>query len=1002
MLRLVILLLTIAGLAQTPAANYSLVAEFERAGELPMGALLYVPSADKFFGTTIGGGAYGKGTIFSVDENGNRTTLVSFSGVNGPAKGEAPSGKLVLGNDGLLYGVTENGGANDCGTIFRVSVAGNLTTLIEFTGVSGAAKGAVPNELVFAGSTLLDATFYGTTRTGGADDNGTVFKLTVPLLIVPPLTVPRVDTLVEFTGTSGTARGSEPVGGLVVNGTFLFGVTTYGGQADYGTVFRYNTALAGTFTYLTQFTGTAGGRPGAYPAAGLVLHSDGLLYGTTELGGTDDEGTVFRVATANTSTAGTAQFTSMASFNYLNGSSPVGALVVGTDQALYGTTSFGGANSAGTIFRISNLGGPITTIASFTGEFGPLPGDEPRAGLAMSPNGDWYGTTAAGGPGNYGTIFKLSPGQIATHVTSLTNDIGWHPAGGVTTLPNGDLYVPLQEGGSSGGGTLVRIKDGGLSVAASFGEALGRVPSGAVVPFGPDLFGFTALGGLNNRGTLYRHIPGGATTTLSNLSISSGAAPEGPLTPGRDGYLYGVARERGASGFGAILRFAPDGSRTTHVSFTGTAGLAKGNKPHAPLALGEDGNFYGVTELGGVSNRGTLFRMTPDGTITTLHEFGPAGPGKPAAGLVQTASGDFFGTTTEGGAANLGTIFRCTPEGAPAMVSEFLGPNGATPGAPLLEALDGTLYGTTIAGGSAGYGTVFKVSPTGVVDAFLHFTGPAGGAPGGQPVGALAYGEDGMIYGTVSTGGAQGGGGVFRITAFGPHAVTDPPTFQLALSTLHGRAQTGGHLTTYTFEYGFTPDLLLPVVALPTNASEVRGVITFSFPMPSLLPGQTVYYRAVASTLNGSATGQIRSFTALSPLAGWKLNLLGNSNAGDLEDPDLDGLMNLLEYALLRDPKAPDPGSVTVTRNTGPGGDRLVLTVQRDPERNDVTLAVEAAPSLNGPWSAIAVSQNGGPFAGTASITGDSDAPGIKTVSIRDTVPITAAQQRYLRLRVSH
>jgi uncharacterized repeat protein (TIGR03803 family) len=988
-----LIIFILALLVPLGAADYELVTQFARAGEMPLARLAYVPTAGKFFGTTSTGGAYDKGTVFSYTIEGTYTTLVSFSGVDGPAKGDAPDAGLVLGADGNLYGVTTAGGANDCGTIFRMSTAGSLTTLIEFTGMAGAAKGSAPNELTLAS----DGDFYGTTQAGGANEHGTIFRLNLPVLVFPA----SVTTLTELkgpTGAAGTPRGSMPVGALVSNGSNLYGVTAFGGTPDHGMVFRVTTS--GAWTAMAQFTGTTGNARGANPAAGLVLHSDGSLYGTTEFGGSDDAGTVFRIATT-----GSFAFTSMHSFDDTDGARPAGALVMGADQALYGTTSAGGEGGAGTIFRIETMAPhPLTVLEFFTGQSGAMPGEAPRAGLILGPGGDWFGTTSAGGPGDYGTLFALTSQQQCISLASLGNAKGWLPTGGVTVDATGGFLLPLTEGGPNGGGTLIRRVGNTTTVEASFGDPLGTAVSGSLVRVGADFYGVTRSGGIHNRGTFFRYTPGTGVTTLADLSITTGAAPEGPLTLGPDGRLYGVAREGGVANRGAIIRFDVSGTVTRIVSFTGTDGLIKGTRPRGSLTLATDGTFYGVTEAGGTNDRGTIFQVTTSGAFTTLHEFGTVGPAAPRAGLRQAPNGILYGTTARGGAGDFGTVFQIATTGELTTLAAFSGANGAQPNSRLFVALDGTLYGTTLIGGAHDLGTVFTIRPSSALQTIVHLTGSSGTAPGEEPLGDIIQGPDGMLYGVASSGGSLGGGGIFRITGFGPHVVTDPPGFVLALATLRGRVQTGGQLLSILqFQLGTSPDLLLPLVGLPSSSTDENGVMSFTLPVPNLLVGQTVYYRAVVTTLLGpTSTGDIRSFTVPSPLAGWKLSLLGDNLSGDLDDPDLDGLVNLLEYALLKHPTTPDAGPPTAFSTNVPGDKRLAISVDRDPARNDVTISVQAASALSGPWSTIAQSVNGAPFTGSANILGDGPGNGPRTVQIQDITPISSSIQRYLRVLVSH
>jgi len=986
------LLLILALLAPLAwAAEYEVVTQFAHDGELPMARLVYVPAAGKFFGTTSAGGDYDRGTVFSVTPEGSRTTLVSFSGISGSAKGDAPDAGLVLGPDGNLYGVTASGGTGNYGTIYRISTAGVLTTLIEFTGQDGIAMGAVPNELVLA----ADGSFYATTQAGGAFEHGTVFRLNLP----PSPSAPSITTLIELKGPiaggASVPRGSAPVGALVANGSDLYGVTTYGGTADFGLVFRITTA--GAWTTLAQFTGTSGSFRGAYPAAGLVLHSDGSFYGTTEFGGTEDLGTVFRVSVTGT-------FTHMHAFNDLDGSGPAGALVMGANQMLYGTTSAGGTDSFGTIFRINPVSPyELTTLHSFTGQSGLLPGDACRAGLTLGPDGAWYGTTSAGGLGDYGTIFKLTPQLAASNVAILGNTQSWFPGGGIVFAASGEFLVPLTEGGVAGNGGLARVVDGMPSIEATFGAPLGTSANGALIKVGANFYGVTSRGGTSNRGTFYRYTPGSGMTTLASLTTSTGTSPEGPLTVGSDGHLYGVAREGGASNRGALLRFGFNGDVTTLVSFTGTSGAIPGRMPHAPLTVGDDDALYGVTELGGASDRGIIFRLPLDGPLTSLRQFSVLDPGRPRAGLSNAGNGIFLGTASASGLLNTGSIFQITITGVLSVITDLLGgADDPQPNSRMFRALDGTFYGTTYAGGDHGLGSIFVLRPGIGFQTLIHFTGSNGSTPGAGPVGELVFGPDGMLYGATESGGSMDGGLVYRLSAFGPHVATDPAGFALSTPLLRGRMQGGSQASTVQIEYGFSSTLPFPNSAVPTSSINDNGETSLTLPVPNLTVGQTVFYRVVASGPNGTSVGEIQSVTVPTPLAGWKLSELGAGASGDLDDPDLDGLANLTEYALLKNPRIFDAGIPVVSLGGTPGDLHLTLTLDRDPARNDVTISVQASSDIIGPWAAVASSVNGAPFAGSATIIGDGPGAAPRIVQIRDPLPVQGSTKRFLRVLVSH
>ena len=977
---LIILIATICALHRAAALPvFETLADFTRPGANPLGPLVLGTDVN-YYGTTSDGGVNGFGTIFKMTPAGVVTTLVSFTGTNGAARGELPEAGLVPGPAGVLYGATLSGGANDLGTIFKVTTAGVFTTLVEFTGTSGAAKGSVPGDLVLH----TDGNFYGTTQSGGANDLGTAFKMTPSGVIT---------TLVEFTGTSGLRKGSAPIGALAIIGSTLYGVTQTGGANGYGAIYHVSTTGA-SWTVMAEFTGINGGRRGSYPAAGLMLHPDGDFYGTTEFGGANNAGTVFRITTGN-------NYAVLREFASATGAQPAGALIFGPDAALYGTTAAGGTGNDGTVFCITTLG-----VHFLLADLDHDQGSTPRSGLIVGADGSFFGTTSAGGAGNKGSVFNLTFGGVFTHLADFTNAEGWSPIGAPAADVNGDLIFPARMGGAQGEGTLLRLTPAGaLSVEAEFGGSVGENPAGALVRVGTDFFGVTENGGTQDRGTFFRHTPGVGTTLLTNFGVSAGTVAEGPLVVGADGNFYGVAEEGGTNGKGTIFKITPGGIRTRLVSFTGTTGSAPGDRPRAPLALARDGNFYGATEKGGANNQGRVFKLTPAGVFTKLVEFTASGPNTPLGGLAAGPDGNVYGTTVSGGAGAHGTIFRVTPAGALTVIAEFTGSGGARPGSepegPLRVALDGTLYGTTTHDGANDSGTIFRVLPGGAFETLAHFTGKTGAVRGSSASGGLDFAPDGWLYGVAPNGGTGGGGTAFRLKQLGPHAGTaDATALTTSSLTINGRAQTGGVATTVSFEYGSTPALG------GTTASSVVGPggspAAFSANFSGLSIGQTIYYRAKAVNADGTSFGVVRSIVVPSPFELWKLSELGDRYAPNLGDPDFDGASNLAEYGLLLNPSAPDAAALPVIApRIYPQGTRLALIVSRDPARNDVSLIVQASASPAGPWTPIASSIHGAPFAGPGYVSGDAATPGVKAVEIRDIVNMNAAPQRFLRVLVA-
>jgi uncharacterized repeat protein (TIGR03803 family) len=277
-----------------------------------------------------------------------------------------------------------------------------------------------------------------------------------------------------------------------------------------------------------------------------------------------------------------------------------------------------------------------------------------------------------------------------------------------------------------------------------------------------DLYTTAAFGG-RLAGVAFKVAPG---RKLTEFSKSRGT---GGLTLGRDGMFYGASY---GPDNGTVFKLSPSGSLTTLHSFTGPDGAT----PLAPPIQGADGSFYGTTSAGGSSKAcsggcGTVYRITSSGTFTTLHSFHSSDGANPWDSLVQGTDGSFYGTTYAGGRNNLGEVFKINTEGALTVLFSFGGVHGENPVAGLIQASDGNFYGTTWNGGTTAPGVVFRITPNGTFTVLHYFKGNGDGA---NPFGPVIQASDGNLYGsTESANGRQGCGTLFRISLTG------------ALHTLH-------------------------------------------------------------------------------------------------------------------------------------------------------------------------------------------------------------------------
>jgi uncharacterized repeat protein (TIGR03803 family) len=519
---------------------------------------------------------------------------------------------------------------------------------------------------------------------------------------------------------------------------------------------------------------------GAYPAAALVLGSDGYFYGTAGGGTNGGNGTVFKISTNGA-------LTTLYSFTGGNdGGNPQAALVQGSDGCFYGTTQQGGTNNVGTVFRIST-NGAFTSLYSFTGG---SDGSGPN-GLVQGSDGHFYGTTAGNwlGGTSYGNVFKITTNGVLTSLYSFTGGNDGGAPNGLVQGSDGYFYGTTVGGGTNGFGTVFKIStNGALTTVYSFtGGSDASSPNGLVQGSDGNFYGTTDYGGTNNRGTVFKISPSGAYTSLYFFSGNDGAYPAAALVQGSDGYFYGTTAgtwEDHRFGNGTVFRISTNGALTSLYSFGGTN---DGGNPVAGLVQGSDGNFYGTTENGGTPGvtwvgeggewgHGTVFKISPNGALTSLYSFPRSNDGWGPSGLVQASDGNFYGTTEQGGTTNVlnynyplgaGTVFKITTNGVLTSLYSFTGGNdGASPNG-LVQGGNGSFYGTTVGGGTSSGGTVFKISTNGALTSLYSFIFM--GNDGYYPSAALVQGSDGYFYGTTEGNGVMinNWGTVFKISTNG-------------------------------------------------------------------------------------------------------------------------------------------------------------------------------------------------------------------------------------------
>jgi len=531
-------------------------------------------------------------------------SLLSFDGTDGANPYFL---SLIQGIDGNLYGTTWLGGnlncnaPSGCGTIFRITTEGALKTLYRF---DDGADGANP----FAGLVLAtNGNFYGTTSSG-TTGGGTVFRITAG---------GKLTTLHSFVGPP--TEGDLPQAGLVqaADGN-LYG-TTYQGGANQaacnsnqtldvacGTVFKIT--LGGKLTTLYSFCTQSGCADGVWPTGSLVQGTDGNLYGTTFVGGSEacgyGCGTVFKITPAG-------KFTTLHSFNGSDGEGPIGGLVQGSDGNFYGTT----ANGCGTVFKITPQG-VLTTLQNCLTEY-------LVAGLVQGTDGNFYGTTAQGGGSRNctygcGTMYEITSGGTLTTLHSYDGANGSRPYGGLVQSTNGAFYGTTNLGGASSDGVV-------FSLSLGMGPFVQMLPTEGkvgvkVIILGNNLTDATAVSFNATAATftaktteITTKVPAGATTGTVTVTTASGGTLSSNVPFRVTPQLKSFKPAKGRVGTQVQIT-GVSLTQTTGVSFSGVAAteftVNSDTEVTATVPPGAKTGAITITTLGGTATNTKIFTVT--------------------------------------------------------------------------------------------------------------------------------------------------------------------------------------------------------------------------------------------------------------------------------------------------------------------------------------------------------------------------------------------------------
>lgn len=614
--------------------------------------------------------------------------------------------------------------------------------------------------------------------TTSTDSDGAIFRLNAD------------GSSVEYVHFFRQPEGSNPRGTLIEANGKLWGTTYQGGASDFGIVFSID--LDGTnFTKVHDFDSDNGAHPGK-----RLLLSNGRIWGLTYEGGVDDGGVIFNLATDGT------DYQVVHEFLYNSGDAgyPEGGLIE-VGSTLWGLTSYGGTDDYGAIFSIDNNGSNYQLYHSF--EYSATDGANPLGDLVEF-DGRLWGLTEEGGANDNGTLFGIQPngsGYFVHHM--FDNADGGDPRGNLVV--SDDKLWGTTSAKTGGAGSIFYF-DALNPLATStqpvhtFTGTNGDYPSGSLLDIGGVLWGMTANGGSANKGSIFK-IDNNGTNFSSTYSFPIWPTnPVGELLE-YDDKLWGVTSGGGDNNYGAIYTMDREGKNMTVVySFVAPVAGPNGSLPRGGL-IQKAGMLYGITDLGGTTNQGTIFKIDPtDYTVTTLHSFTSGGFN--FSGLFEHL-GNFYGVY--GGSSDK-VIFKIQPDGMgfqnlitlPGfqsdisllyngrlwgtergsarvfyydinaaeynMVKDFTSTFDGSTEPPRLAQYQGRIYGVTHNDGSNSLGSIFSMDSDGNAFQSLH---SFDGTEGSFPVGKLVIIDD-VIYGATRNGGNNNRGVLYKMNLLGP------------------------------------------------------------------------------------------------------------------------------------------------------------------------------------------------------------------------------------------
>ena len=683
--------------------------------------------------TTDTGGVSQTESFVPVDPGG--TGGVSITRINGiptPVVIVSPSAPSIAPSDNLTVTVTvtpTSGNEVPVGSILLSS--GTYQSLAVHVGGSATFHLTASNLLTGTNNFTALYTPDPVSATSFSQAWGTAAVTVGTSLPAPTVTVTPASTSIQSAQplpvtvtVSGASASPTPTGTVTLSGGgYTLPVVALVAGAAAITI-PANSLSPGSDVLTVQYSPDAGSASSYSSATGnsapvnVALSPAAAMPTFSRAGGSYSSGQNVVISTATP--GATIYYTADGTTPSINSQVASGAIAVSGSETLKAMAAGNGYSPSPVASATYSIGSSavVSILASFDGNLGAEP-------FAITPaqgtDGNFYGTTFLGGAHAGGTVFKVTPAGALSTVYSFCLQAGCSdgagPIAGLTLSSNGLFYGTVSYGGPN-----------------SCQEETQTVRCGTIFTIEPD----------------------GTFNSLYSFKGADGAGPSEGVVEGPDGNLYGSTFFGGSANSGTIFKMTPGGSLTTLYTFCTQANCPDGYAPE-PLMMGSDGNLYGSTLGGGTDDTGTLFKITPGGTLTTLYHFcsQPAcsdGHGVYSA-LIQGMDGNFYGTAALGGNGNsppcdngggtgLGTVFKLTPDGTYTVLHSFNNSDGATPDAGLTQGTDGNLYGTTACGGANGAGTIFSITPDGNLTTLYSLAGPAQGGAGTQGGRAASHQRD--------------------------------------------------------------------------------------------------------------------------------------------------------------------------------------------------------------------------------------------------------------------